>query len=171
MSEKNKNSDAYLRLPPKRQRFVDEYVIDSNGTQAAIRAGYSPKTAGVQAESLLKIPDIREALDEKLAEIRKKNELTVDYVIDRAKKIIERCMQAEPVYDRIGDPTGEYKFDAAGANGSLKILAKYLGMETTKHEITGKDGEAINIRYDYSKLSADELRQLLALTDKVVKKK
>lgn len=122
---------AYSRLPEKRRRFVDEYIIDCNGTQAAIRAEYSRKTANEQAARLLANVSVKAAIEEKLAEIRKKNEITADWVVDKAKKIIERCMQAEPVYDNEGNPTGEYKFDSSGANGSLKILAKYLGMEKT----------------------------------------
>lgn len=46
-------------LLPAQRRFCVEYVLDWNGTQAAIRAGYSPKTAGSQAHDLLKKPDIR----------------------------------------------------------------------------------------------------------------
>jgi phage terminase small subunit len=149
-----KPESAYLALSPKRQRFVDEYIVDCNGTQAAIRAGYSAKSAQEQAAQLLSILIVKQAIEEKLAVIRKENELTVDYVIDRAKKIIERCMQAEPVYDNEGNPTGEYRFDASGANGSLKILARYLGMEKTTHVIestgfgivlnTGKKPKASN---------------------------
>ena len=130
MSQQPEES-AYSRLPDKRRRFVDEYIIDCNGTQAAIRAGYAPKAANEQAARLLANASIKAAVEEKLAEIRKKNEITADWVVDKAKKIIERCMQAEPVYDHEGNPTGEYKFDSSGANGSLKILAKYLGMEKT----------------------------------------
>lgn len=130
MSQQPEES-AYSRLPDKRRRFVDEYIIDCNGTQAAIRAGYAPKAANEQAARLLANASIKAAVEEKLAEIRKKNEITADWVVDKAKKIIERCMQAEPVYDNEGNPTGEYKFDSSGANGSLKILAKYLGMEKT----------------------------------------
>jgi phage terminase small subunit len=40
-------------LPPKRQRFVDEYLVDHNGAQAAARAGYSPVSAKVTASRLL----------------------------------------------------------------------------------------------------------------------
>lgn len=52
------------RLSPKQEMFCREYLIDLNATQAAIRAGYSPKTAGVQAEALLKKPDIGKYVDE-----------------------------------------------------------------------------------------------------------
>lgn len=130
MDSKNSQS-AYDRLPDRRKRFVDEYVIDCNGTQAAIRAGYSAKTACSQAEQLFRNIDVKTAVDEKLAAKRQKTDVTAEWVVDKAKKIIERCMQAEPVYDSEGNPTGEYRFDATGANGSLKILAKYLGMEKT----------------------------------------
>jgi phage terminase small subunit len=135
MSQKPEKT-AYLQLPAKRQKFVDEYVKDCNGTQAAIRAGYSKKSAQVQSAQLLSIPIVKQAVEEKQAEIAKKNELTAEWVISKAKKVIERSLQEEPVYDHEGNPTGIYKFDAAGANGALKILAKYLGMDksTVKHE-------------------------------------
>lgn len=48
---------------PKHERFVAEYLIDNNGKQAAIRAGYSPKSATAQASRLLTYADVREAID------------------------------------------------------------------------------------------------------------
>lgn len=49
-------------LPPRQARFVDEYLIDLNATQAAIRAGYSPKTAVVQGPRLLGKVSVAEAI-------------------------------------------------------------------------------------------------------------
>jgi len=134
---KNPELSAYDQLPAKRRKFVDEYAIDCNGTQAAIRAGYSAKSAQQQSADLLLIPMVKKAVSEKLAEIAKKNEITAEWVIEKAKMIIERCTQAEPVLDPDGKPIGVYKFDSSGANGSLKILAKYLGMEKQTIEHTG----------------------------------
>src|ERR1041384_5896883 len=54
-------SGADRRLTPKEQRFVDEYAIDLNGTQAAIRAGYSPKTARSIASEALQRPAVKAA--------------------------------------------------------------------------------------------------------------
>ena len=55
-----------VRLTAKQQRFIEEYLIDLNATQAAIRAGYSPKTAReIGAENLSK-PHIRARVDEPL---------------------------------------------------------------------------------------------------------
>ena len=54
-------------LSPKNARFVAEYCIDHNGSAAAIRAGYSPRTAGVQAHDLLKRPKIALAIQQQTA--------------------------------------------------------------------------------------------------------
>ena len=56
-------------MTDKQRRFADEYIKDCNSTQAAIRAGYSRKTARVQASDLLTKPDIRAYIDAQLAEI------------------------------------------------------------------------------------------------------
>jgi len=45
-------------VTPKQRRFVEEYAVDHNGTQAAIRAGYSPRRAHVTASELLRQPDV-----------------------------------------------------------------------------------------------------------------
>ena len=77
----------YNKLSAKRQRFVDEYCIDFNGTQAAIRAGYSARTANEQAARLLANDSIKRALDEKRSEIAEESKLKVSDVIDELKKI------------------------------------------------------------------------------------
>ena len=61
------------KLTDKQQRFCEEYVIDLNGTQAAIRSGYSSKTArSISNENLTK-PDIREYISELQKEIQERN--------------------------------------------------------------------------------------------------
>ena len=59
-------------MNPKRQRFCEEYVIDSNGTQAATRAGYAPGSAKVTASRLLTDANVRERIDQLLAEHRER---------------------------------------------------------------------------------------------------
>ena len=77
----------YDKLSAKRQRFVDEYCIDFNGTQAAIRAGYSANSANIQAARLLTNDNIKKALDEKRLEIAEESKLKVSDVIDELRKI------------------------------------------------------------------------------------
>jgi phage terminase small subunit len=57
-----------MALRAKHQRFADEYLIDLNATQAAIRAGYSPKSAMQQGSELLSNPKVRAYIDERMAQ-------------------------------------------------------------------------------------------------------
>ena len=56
------------KMTAKQQRFCDEYLIDLNATQAAIRAGYSEKTAAVIATENLRKPNIRDYIEKRMAE-------------------------------------------------------------------------------------------------------
>ena len=69
------------KLTPKQQRFVDEYLIDLNATQAAIRAGYSEKTAYSIGDENLKKPDIKKAIEQAQQERQKRTLVTQDDVI------------------------------------------------------------------------------------------
>lgn len=68
-------------LNDKQERFCREYVIDLNATQAAIRAGYSEKTAGQQGEQHLKKLEIQNRIAELKADIGKRLEITADMVV------------------------------------------------------------------------------------------
>ena len=69
------------RLTPKQQRFVEEYLIDLNATQAAIRAGYSPKTAEQQGSRLLRNAQVARAVADGKERASKRAQLTLDQVI------------------------------------------------------------------------------------------
>lgn len=69
------------KLTEKQQRFVDEYLIDLNATQAAIRAGYSVKTAdAIGCENLTK-PNIQQAIAEHMAERSRRTGINQDRVV------------------------------------------------------------------------------------------
>jgi phage terminase small subunit len=74
-------------MSPKRQRFVQEYLVDLNATQAAIRAGYSKKTAGQIGEEILKIPEVAAAVAEGQAKIATKLEITQERIAAELAKI------------------------------------------------------------------------------------
>ena len=69
-------------LTPKQQRFVEEYLIDLNATQAAIRAGYSEKTAKSIGQENLTKPDIAKAIQEAQESLSNKTQLTVDMIVN-----------------------------------------------------------------------------------------
>ena len=76
-----------MKLKPKQARFVQEYLIDLNAAQAAIRAGYSAKTARVIGHENLTKPDIAAAIEKAMAERAERTEVTADLVVGELRKI------------------------------------------------------------------------------------
>ena len=118
----------------KQKQFCEEYIIDLNGTQAAIRAGYSEKTANRIASELLTKLDIQEYI----CKLKNKRSERVKYSQDELMRDIlevkNRCMQANPVLDNEGNETGVWKFDSNGANKALDMLAKHVGFYETDNK-------------------------------------
>ncbi len=75
-------------LTPKQRKFCEQYLIDLNGTQAAIRAGYSPKTANRIASENLSKPDIKQKIIELQVKARNKADITKEEVINVLSCII-----------------------------------------------------------------------------------
>lgn len=76
-----------MALTPKQRRFVDEYLIDLNATQAAIRAKYSAKTAASQGERLLRNVEIQRALAKRMKDREKRTEITQDRVLQELARV------------------------------------------------------------------------------------
>ncbi len=135
-------------LTPKQQRFVEEYLFDLNATQAYIRAGYSEKGARVSACKLLANPNIASAVAAGKKERLDRTQVTVDGVIKKLARIADRCMQEEEVYDREGNPTGVFAFDAGNAIRALDLLGRHAGCGWAKVvaevEIEGEVGVRID---------------------------
>ena len=121
-------------LNEKQKQFCEEYIIDLNGTQAAIRAGYSKKTARAIANELLTKLDIQEYI----CKLKNKRSERVKYSQDELMRDIlevkNRCLQANPVLDKEGNETGIWKFDSNGANKALDMLAKHVGFYETDNK-------------------------------------
>lgn len=75
------------KLTPKQEAFVREYLIDLNATQAAIRAGYSKRTASSIGEENLRKPEIREAVQAAKDERSTRTEITADRVLQELARI------------------------------------------------------------------------------------
>lgn len=76
-----------MKLTQKQKAFVAEYLIDLNATQAAIRAGYSKKTAGQIGDENLKKPVIAKAIQEAMKARSTRTEITQDMVLNELAKI------------------------------------------------------------------------------------
>lgn len=136
----------------KREQFCREYIIDLNGTQSAIRAGYSEKTANRIASEMLSKPDIQARIAELMQERSNRVRIDADWVLMAAKRVYDRCMQDEPVLQRDGTPmicTTEdgdiayaYTFNATGANKALETIGKHVAVNAfaeKKQEGTAED--------------------------------
>jgi hypothetical protein len=101
------------KLTPKQGRFIAEYLIDGNGTQAAIRAGYDAKNARQTAYENLTKPYIKAAISKARTAREQRTMVTADWVVER--------LQAE------AQLTGDGASHAARVS-ALKILALHTGM-------------------------------------------
>ena len=75
-------------LSPKQQMFVEEYMVDLNATQAAIRAGYSPKTSTAQGARLLINVKVQAAIQEAVSKREQRTEITADRVVQELWNIV-----------------------------------------------------------------------------------
>lgn len=127
-----------MSLNEKQKQFCEEFIIDFNGTQAAIRAGYSKKSAKqIAFENLTKL-DLQNYIKELIENRNKRTRITQDEVIADIVEVKNRCMQKVPVvkYDKdekdfvqVQDEFGRdvWQFDANGANKALDMLMKHTG--------------------------------------------
>lgn len=81
------NDDELRDLEPREARFVDEYLLDLNGTQAAIRAGYAVTGARVTASRMLAKPNIQAHIAAARARMAQKAELTRDMIVEELRAI------------------------------------------------------------------------------------
>lgn len=135
---------------PKQEKFCREYLIDNNGTQAAIRSGYSKKTANEQASRLLANVNVASRVRELRGEQEERTEITADFVIQSLKEVALRCMTNKPVMEwdyeakqqvqKVDeDGKGVYEFDSQGANRALELLGKHKGI----FEVDNKQKQAV----------------------------
>ena len=89
-----------MSLTPKQQRFVEEYLIDLNGTQAAIRAGYSAKTANEQAARLLAKVSVSQAVAEAKMARAEKVGIDAEWLLKRLAE--ESTADVADLYDEAG---------------------------------------------------------------------
>lgn len=134
-------------MTPKQAAFVREYLIDKNATQAAVRAGYSPKTARQIADENLSKPDIREAIDAALADLSARVGITAEMVMLERKRIA--TFDPRKLFNADGSPKEiqDLDDDTAAAIAGLEVLEEFDGAGkdrvfigyTKKYRLAGKD--------------------------------
>lgn len=107
-----------MALTPKQERFVQEYLVDLNATQAAIRAGYTKKRASELGYQLLQKTTVQVALKAAMDRRARRTEITQDMVLEEIGKVAFK-----PAAD-VADSELKY----ANKLRALEMLAKHLGM-------------------------------------------
>ena len=115
-------------LLPKQLLFVEEFMVDLNGTQAAIRAGYPEKTARQAACENLTKPNIQLAIRRRLRYRLANVRIQQQWVLDELVNQYYEASQAVPVLDMWGRPTGLWKSDRKNAIKCLELIGRHLGM-------------------------------------------
>lgn len=125
------------KLTIKQKRFVDEYIISGNATDAAIKAGYSKKTAkSIGAENLTK-PDIVNALREKEREIQSKKIAKQEEVLEYLTSILrgEETQQTLIGVGKGAQTITDIELSAADKIKAAELIGKRYGMWTDKVEL------------------------------------
>jgi len=135
-------------LTPKQQRFVELYLVDLNATQAAIRAGYSKKTAAQVGFENLRKPQIAAAVSKAKEERSEATKIDAEWVLKQAVEVHRRAMSdvqpirnpntGKQIYDDDGNAL--FKFNAAAANRSLEIIGKHVDIGCFKERIEHSSG-------------------------------
>lgn len=141
------------KMTAKQKRFCDEYLIDLNATQAAIRAGYSKNYANTNASKLLQITTIKQYIDERMAE--KESELIADQ--DEVLKYLTSVLRGESqsevvVVEGVGDGCSVARAmgkapDEKERLKAAELLGKRYGIYTDKVEQQVDMELSINIDY------------------------
>lgn len=150
----------------KQKRFVEEYLIDLNATQAAIRAGYSPDTAYSIGQENLKKPEIANAIAKAMAERSKRTGINADRVVIELAKIAlvnpgrvidtdnatirddateedlaaVQSVKVKESYSDTGRMT-EREVRMSDKVRALELLGRHLGMWNDKLQVTGLEEE------------------------------
>ena len=133
----------------KQKRFVEEYLIDLNATQAAIRAGYSPRAARSTGQRMLTNADIKTYLDAKLAEIQSEKTAQAQEVLEYLTAVM-RGEHTEQTLRLVGDGVQEITRIDVPAKDRIKaaeLLGKRYGLFKDNLQM---DGDlSLNIQIDY----------------------
>jgi len=176
--EKRERMVSLMALTPKQQRFVEEYLIDLNATQAATRAGYSDKTARKIGNENLTKPDIQGEIQKRMKDREKRTGVTQDKVLKELATIgfadvtdyvrieagqVKIKSTADIPKDKIGAIAGIKE----GANGievklndkgkALELLGRHLGMFKDKMELSGD----VSINNPFAGLTTEQLKKLI----------
>lgn len=167
---------AEKKLTPKQRRFILEYLLDGNATQAAVRAGYSARTAHQQGYEQLQRPEVKSAIEaaesRRLAKVEAKGEKVLaelahaaysdpinlfrtDYTLKALEEMepaMRRCIKSIE-FEELFDGKGEDKFKAG------RVVKITLWDKTKSLELLGRNQKLFTDKVEHS--ASESLADLL----------
>ena len=138
------------KIGAKMLRFVEEYMIDLNASAAVLRAGYKTRHKEKMATQLMQHPHVKREIANRVQERRERMELSADYVINKLIAIVEETESGNP----------------QAALRGLELLGKHLGLYRDRQEISGPDGNAIEMEQRVKEDVADFTSSLTRLVER-----
>lgn len=137
------------KLTKKERIFADEYVKTTNGTQSAITAGYSEKTASVTASKMLRKPKVRQYIDAIMDERSKSTIATADEVLEYLTRVVR------------GEEKDAFGLDVSVADKTkaAELLGKRHMLFTDKVKLDAEIEIDISDRMKQARLKSDEVQQ------------
>ena len=142
-------------LKQKQLAFIDEYLIDLNATQAAIRAGYSEDTAGAIGAENLKKPQIKAKIESRLLDRQKRTEITQDRVLNEIAKIA--MFDSRKLFNNDGSPIPiqDLDDDTAGAIVGIDVMSVNDNATILKYKIADKNSSLDKLMKHMGAYNAD----------------
>jgi phage terminase small subunit len=169
-------SAAGGKLSPRQEAFCLEYLKDLNGTQAAIRAGYTdnPDAAAVQASRMLINAKVVARVQELMDARAKRTEISADRVVQELATIGFAKLDAQALIDEARklmenaiDPRALTRMGYSDKLKALELLGKHLKLFTEKHEHSGPDGAPIEVSASTPEQRAARLARIQELSAKL----
>lgn len=155
------------RLTDLQARFAEEYIVDLNGRQAAIRAGSKAKNPDPAASEFLSNPKVAEYVSALQLSRSQRTQIDADWVLVQSVKLYQRCANEISVYrDRKGDPildendNLQFVFNAAGAAKALELVGKHVGVQAFKENLSIAMGVVV---IDPAAMTDEQLRALASI--------
>lgn len=151
------------KLTAMQKRFVDEYIISGNATQAAVAAGYSPNTAGKLAHRNLGKPQVKEYLKKRLRDAQSKKTATAQEIMEYLTSVVRGESRSEEI---VVEGMGEGRSEARAFNKApsekdriqaAALLAKRFGLNMTELEFQARL-ERLQLENDKLRLENEKLK-------------
>lgn len=117
------------KLSPKMERFIDEFFVDLNASEAVLRAGYKTRNQHRMASELMRHPLVEEEINRRKEKMAEKKEIQADYLINKLIDIIDNTE----------------KSNVQACLRAIELAGKSIALWKERQEVSGPDGGAIEL--------------------------